>query len=229
MVERRHRQRARVEDRIREDKDTGLAKLQFREFVLNEVWLEIVLLAHDLIIWTQTLLLEGELAVAFHRLKARRRPTHQPSRSSPAAGAGRQAQTIAARREPKPRQRQREGRPKQATPRASSPVATPAPPKARSQSLLRDYCTIGASASGNEPISASCRRCDPVLASGGRPIGRATERMPTNGRKQESAQGWRLLPGLEREELRRPTRPQLPVCPGDAALWRRPRDGQLRR
>jgi hypothetical protein len=158
VVERRHRQRARVEDRIREDKDTGLAKLQFREFVLNEVWLEIVLLAHDLIIWTQTLLLEGELAVAFHRLKARRRPTHQPSRSSPAAGAGRQAQTIAARREPKPRQRQREGRPKQATPRASSPVATPAPPKARSQSLLRDYCTIGASASGNEPISASCRR-----------------------------------------------------------------------
>ena len=96
MVERRHRQRARVEDRIREDKDTGLANLQFREFALNEVWLETVLLAHDLIIWTQTLLLEGELAVAFHRLKARRRPTHQPSRSSPAAGAGRQAQTIAA-------------------------------------------------------------------------------------------------------------------------------------
>jgi hypothetical protein len=64
IIERRHRQRARVEDRIRDDKDTGLAKLPFREFALNEVWLEIVLLAHDLIVWTQTLLLDGELQKA---------------------------------------------------------------------------------------------------------------------------------------------------------------------
>jgi hypothetical protein len=64
VLERRHRQRARVEDRIRDDKDTGLAKLPFKEFQLNEVWLEIVLLAHDLIVWTQTLLLDGELAKA---------------------------------------------------------------------------------------------------------------------------------------------------------------------
>jgi hypothetical protein len=63
-LERRHRQRARVEDRVRDDKDTGLAKLPFREFALNEVWLEIVLLAHDLIVWTQALLLDGELAKA---------------------------------------------------------------------------------------------------------------------------------------------------------------------
>jgi hypothetical protein len=60
-IERRHRQRAHVEDRIRDDKDTGLAKLPFKEFQLNEVWLEIVLLAHDLIVWTQALLLDGEL------------------------------------------------------------------------------------------------------------------------------------------------------------------------
>ena len=32
ILERRHRQRARVEDRIRDDKDTGLAKLPFKEF-----------------------------------------------------------------------------------------------------------------------------------------------------------------------------------------------------
>jgi hypothetical protein len=64
IIERRHRQRARVEDRIRDDKDTGLAKFPFKEFALNEVWLEIVLLAHDLIIWTQALVLEGELAQA---------------------------------------------------------------------------------------------------------------------------------------------------------------------
>jgi hypothetical protein len=64
VLERRHRQRARVEDRIRDDKDTGLAKFPFREFALNEIWLELVLLAHDLIIWTQALLLDGELATA---------------------------------------------------------------------------------------------------------------------------------------------------------------------
>ena len=63
-LERRHRARARVEDRIRDDKDTGLAKLPFKEFKLNEVWLEIVMLAHDLIVWTQALLLDGELAKA---------------------------------------------------------------------------------------------------------------------------------------------------------------------
>jgi len=64
VLERRHRQRARVEDRIRDDKDTGLSKLPFKEFALNEVWLEIVMLAHDLIVWTQALLLDGELSKA---------------------------------------------------------------------------------------------------------------------------------------------------------------------
>jgi hypothetical protein len=63
-IERRHRQRAHVEDRIRDDKDTGLAKFPFKQFALNEVWLEIVMLAHDLIVWTQALLLDGELAKA---------------------------------------------------------------------------------------------------------------------------------------------------------------------
>jgi hypothetical protein len=64
VLERRHRQRARVEDRIRDDKDTGLSKLPFRSFAMNEVWVEIVMLAHDLIIWTQALCLDGELAKA---------------------------------------------------------------------------------------------------------------------------------------------------------------------
>ena len=35
-------QRAHVEDRIRDDKDTGLANLPFRDFAHNQVWLEIV-------------------------------------------------------------------------------------------------------------------------------------------------------------------------------------------
>jgi hypothetical protein len=64
VLERRHRQRARVEDRIRDDKNTGLAKLPFKAFALNEVWVEIVMLAHDLLVWTQALALDGELARA---------------------------------------------------------------------------------------------------------------------------------------------------------------------
>ncbi len=63
-IERRHRQHAHVEDRIRDDKDTGLQKFPFKEFALNEVWLEIVMLAHDLIVWTQALALDRELAKA---------------------------------------------------------------------------------------------------------------------------------------------------------------------
>jgi hypothetical protein len=64
VIECRHRQHAHVEDRIRDDKDTGLAKFPFKEFKHNEVWLQIVLLAHDLIVWTQALVLDGELAKA---------------------------------------------------------------------------------------------------------------------------------------------------------------------
>jgi hypothetical protein len=64
IIECRHRQHAHVEDRIRDDKNTGLAKFPFKAFALNEVWLQIVMLAHDLLVWTQALLLSGELAKA---------------------------------------------------------------------------------------------------------------------------------------------------------------------
>lgn len=63
-LERDHRGRARVEDHIRNDKNTGLRNLPFRDFHHNQVWLQIVRLAHDLIAWTQRLLLTGELAKA---------------------------------------------------------------------------------------------------------------------------------------------------------------------
>jgi hypothetical protein len=63
-LERDHRGRARVEDHIRNDKNTGLRNLPFRDFAHNQVWLAIVGLAHDLIAWTQRLLLTGELATA---------------------------------------------------------------------------------------------------------------------------------------------------------------------
>ena len=62
VLERRQRQRAHAEDHIRNDKDTGLRKLPFQDFQMNQVWLYLVLIAHDLISWSQTLLLDGELA-----------------------------------------------------------------------------------------------------------------------------------------------------------------------
>lgn len=63
-LERRHRARARVKDPIRAAKDTGLENLPFRDFEANAVWLELVLLAQDLLFYTQTLALTGQLARA---------------------------------------------------------------------------------------------------------------------------------------------------------------------
>jgi hypothetical protein len=63
-LELRHRQRARVEDRIRAAKATGLANLPFDRWRRNAVWLELVLAAQDLTGWTQALLLDGALALA---------------------------------------------------------------------------------------------------------------------------------------------------------------------
>ena len=63
-LEVRHRQRARAEDRIRTLKDTGLRNLPFHGFAQNQIWLEIIALASDLLTWTQTL--------AWHDHSARR-------------------------------------------------------------------------------------------------------------------------------------------------------------
>jgi hypothetical protein len=60
-LEARHRARARVEDAIRAAKDTGLRNFPFRDFAPNQAWLDLVLIAQDLIAWTQALLLDGEL------------------------------------------------------------------------------------------------------------------------------------------------------------------------
>ena len=57
-------QRARVEDRIRAAKATGLANLPFDLWRRNSVWLELVLAAQDLTVWTQALVLDGGLATA---------------------------------------------------------------------------------------------------------------------------------------------------------------------
>jgi hypothetical protein len=55
---------ARVEDRIRDAKNLGLANLPFRSFANNEVWLWLAQLAQDLLAWAQAILLQGDLARA---------------------------------------------------------------------------------------------------------------------------------------------------------------------
>jgi len=52
-LELRHRQHARVEDRIREAKATGLRNLPFNSFDANAAWLEIIMAATDLVAWTK--------------------------------------------------------------------------------------------------------------------------------------------------------------------------------
>jgi hypothetical protein len=68
QLEARHRAHARVEDRIRCAKSTGLNHPPSREFAINQVWLELTLIACDLLAWAQTTLLDGELAKAEPRL-----------------------------------------------------------------------------------------------------------------------------------------------------------------
>ena len=64
FLDARHRAHARVEDRIRCGKDTGLDHFPSRSFAINTAWLSVIMLAVDLIAWTQTLLLSGDLARA---------------------------------------------------------------------------------------------------------------------------------------------------------------------
>lgn len=64
VLEVRHRGHARVEDRIRCAKDTGLAALPLDTFARNQLWVQLVLIAQDLLAFTQALCLHGELAIA---------------------------------------------------------------------------------------------------------------------------------------------------------------------
>lgn len=63
-LELRHRRHARVEDRIRAGKDTGLRNLPFHDAAQNRVWLEICALAAELIAFTQRLALTGWARIA---------------------------------------------------------------------------------------------------------------------------------------------------------------------
>ena len=61
-LEARHRAHARVEDRIRCAKATGLRNLPCKGYQQNKVWLELALMAADLLSWMQALCLDGDLA-----------------------------------------------------------------------------------------------------------------------------------------------------------------------
>jgi hypothetical protein len=63
-LEMRHRQRARVEDAIRTGKETGMRNVPFAAFEHNAVWLELSLIAQELLCFARLLCLEGELSLA---------------------------------------------------------------------------------------------------------------------------------------------------------------------
>lgn len=82
FLEARHRAHARVEDRIRHAKDSGLGRFPSREFTINQAWLTAVTIAADLVAWTRLLALTGDAAVlaACEPKALRYRLLHVPAR-----------------------------------------------------------------------------------------------------------------------------------------------------
>jgi hypothetical protein len=79
FLEARHRGHARVEDRIRVAKDTGLGRFPSREFTINQAWIQIAAIAADLTCWLQLIALDGDLATAEPKT-LRFRMLHVPAR-----------------------------------------------------------------------------------------------------------------------------------------------------
>lgn len=76
-----HRGHARVEDRIRVAKQMGLENLPFQAWAPNTVWLELVLMATDLMVWMQRVTLRGE-AQSWEPKRLRHRLLHVAGRLS---------------------------------------------------------------------------------------------------------------------------------------------------
>jgi hypothetical protein len=79
FLEARHRSHARVEDRIRTGKNTGLNHLPSASFEINQAWLLAVGMACDLLAWLRLLCLDGDLAAA-ERKTLRYRLLHTAAR-----------------------------------------------------------------------------------------------------------------------------------------------------
>ena len=77
-LEARHRAHARVEDRIRNAKDTGLGRFPSRQVNVNAAWLELALLANDLrdLVLDHLTAVEGvahaQTSLIFERVRGRR-------------------------------------------------------------------------------------------------------------------------------------------------------------
>ena len=63
-LELRQGRHARVEDRIRCAKACGLRNLPFEDFVRNQAWFAMTMVAQDLLAWTRSVCLDGALAKA---------------------------------------------------------------------------------------------------------------------------------------------------------------------
>ena len=79
-LEIRHRLRARAEDRIRNLKDTALTNLPLYHMAQNQIWCQIVLLATDLLTYTQTLALADTTARVWEPKRLRLRILHVAAR-----------------------------------------------------------------------------------------------------------------------------------------------------
>lgn len=79
-LELQHRLRARAEDRIRCLKDTGMRNLPLHDFTANQIWLQITMLAADLLTWTQALALAGTEARCWEPKRLRLRLLHVAGR-----------------------------------------------------------------------------------------------------------------------------------------------------
>jgi Transposase DDE domain group 1 len=82
-LELRHRGHARVEDRIRNWKDCGLANRPFDSFVRNEAWVATSLIAGARLAWSQMVCFDGALAKAEPKTMCYRVPWPPSSCKSP--------------------------------------------------------------------------------------------------------------------------------------------------
>jgi hypothetical protein len=86
----RHRDHARVEDRILSWQDCGLANLRFEGFARNQAWMAVSLMAGALFVWAQLTCLSGEPR------KAEQKPSVTASFTSPRSSFAGDAVSISA-------------------------------------------------------------------------------------------------------------------------------------
>jgi hypothetical protein len=166
FLDARHRAHARVEDRIRTGRDTGLGRLPSRSFTINPAWLTATMIAGDLLAFAQTLLLHhtslarAEPKALRYRLPAapRRRPAHPRTTSTLAPTRPALALGYRARRRLRPPRRTAHTRWLTFEPdttsggsnrQNSTPGASPCPPGRTSPTKINSLIPRSASCSVN--------------------------------------------------------------------------------